>query len=252
MATINIIGRNGSTSHKVIHEQTGIPIYKNGNKKVDAIINYGVAGTALDKFFNTHNSARNIPMLNKFIGRSKFLAIGDAEKNNILVPETKLRLTSSDKLEDWIEKPLRSSGGRGIISARKREGIKGKYYQRLITKRYELRVHAFKWLPTNGWVVQKRIGPKDQITWNFHKGGKFITVHNPNAFSIFKEAISISKKILYIRKMAFGAVDFIISQDLRIYFIEINSAPGFSNLSTGIYVNAFNILKNINDIENVL
>lgn len=252
MAILNIIGKKNTTSYKVIHKQTGIPIYKDWNKKVDAIINYGVAGKALDSFFKIHKSAENILMLNKFIGRSKFLAIEDAKEKNVLVPETKIRLSSSHELENWIEKPLQSNRGRGIILARGRKGITGKYYQRLIPKRYELRIHAFKWIPTDNWVVQKRVGPADQITWNFHKGGRFITVHNPNSFGVFKRALAISKEILDIRKMAFGAVDFIVSQDLRVYFIEINSAPGFSNLSTGIYVDAFNALKNVKDIKDVL
>jgi len=77
-------------------------------------------------------------------------------------------------------------------------------------------------------------------------------VHSPNSFSVFEKALAVSKEILDIRKMSFGAVDFIVSQDLRVYFIEINSAPGFSNLSTEIYVDAFNALKKIKDIKNVL
>lgn len=243
MSIINIIGRTNSNSHRIISRRTGIPIYKKGNKKVDLIINYGVAGMALERFFNIHKAAKNIPMLNKFIGRSKFLAVNDAQEIGILVPNTKESLSKTDKLKDWIEKPLHSNKGIGIRSARGKNSITGKYYQKLIHKKYELRIHAFEWIPVDMWAVQKRIGPKDQLTWNFHRGGHFITVHNPNLFSIFKEALSISKKILKIRKMAFGAVDFIISQDLKIYFIEINSAPGFSNLSTEIYVAAFNSLK---------
>jgi len=252
MAILNIIGKKDTTSYKIIHKQTSIPIYKDWNKKIDAIINYGVAGPALTSFFKIHKVAENILMLNKFIGRSKFLAIKDAQETGILVPETKIRLSSSDKLENWIEKPLQSNRGKGIILAKIRKGIEGKYYQQLIPKRYELRVHAFKWLPVDSWVVQKRVGPADQITWNFHKGGRFITVHSPNSFSVFEKALAVSKEILDIRKMSFGAVDFIVSQDLRVYFIEINSAPGFSNLSTEIYVDAFNALKKIKDIKNVL
>lgn len=252
MAILNIIGKKDTTSYKTIHKQTGIPIYKDWNKKVDAIINYGVAGKALDSFFKIHKSAENILMLNKFIGRSKFLAIKDAQEAGILVPDTKIRLSSSDELEDWIEKPSQSNRGKGIFPAKIRKGIEGKYYQQLISKRYELRVHAFKWLPANTWVVQKRVGPKDQITWNFHKGGRFITVHDPDSFSVFRKALTVSEEILNIRKMSFGAVDFIVSQDLRVYFIEINSAPGFSNLSTGIYVDAFNALKKIKDIKDGL
>ena len=248
MNKVFIIGKDPSKIYKIIHKKTGIPIYKGENKKtVDIIINYGVTGKTLHTFFETYPSTNFVPMLNKFIGRSKFLAIKDAQKSGILVPDTKLKLSNKDKLNDWIEKKLHSNKGIGIKVARKKDKIIGKYYQKIITpKRYEIRVHAFNWLPKEEWAVQKRIGPTDQIAWNFHQGGHFITIHNPILFSIFKEAIDITEKILKIRKMSFGAVDFIVSQDLKVYFIEINSAPGFSNLSAPIYINAFNKLKTAN------
>lgn len=247
MNNIFIIGKDPSKIYKTIHKKTGIPIYKGGNKKrTDAIINYGVTGKTLYTFFETYPSTKSVPMFNKFIGRSKFLAIKDVQELGILVPDTKLKLSDKDKLNRWIEKKLHSNKGIGIKVARKKSKIIGKYYQKIIPKRYELRVHAFNWLPKKEWAVQKRVGPMDQIAWNFHQGGYFITVHNPILFSIFREAINIAEEILKVRKMSFGAVDFIISQDLKIYFIEINSAPGFSNLSAPIYINAFNKLKTTN------
>lgn len=244
-----IIGKNASTAYKTISKKTGIPILKRNCKKVNIIINYGVTGQALHTLLKTYPS---IPMINKHIGKSKFLAVKDAQENNILTPETKLSLSKTDKLDDWIEKLIHSYGGKGIKIAKKRKRILGKYYQKIVTDRlYELRVHAFKWLPMNEWVVQKRLGPANQIAWNFHQGGHFSTIYDAYSFSTFKKAITISERILDIRKMSFGAVDFIVSQDLKIYFIEINSAPGFSGLSAPIYTHAFNVLKNIKDLKNV-
>ena len=248
-----IIGKDNSIAYKTIHKETGIPIYKKGSKKVDAIINYGITGQMLRTFFRIHPLTKNIPMINKYIGRSKFLAIKDAQKANILVPESKFSLSNDDKLNEWIEKRIHSYKGKGIQIASKRKKIPEKYYQKIVTSRiYELRVHAFKWLPTDEWVVQKRLGPKNQIAWNFHQGGHFVSIYNAHLFSLFRKAIVLSKKILDIRKMSFGAIDFIVSQDLKIYFIEINSAPGFSNLSAPIYINAFNTLKKIKDIKNAI
>jgi D-alanine-D-alanine ligase-like ATP-grasp enzyme len=45
--------------------------------------------------------------------------------------------------------------------------------------------------------------------------------------------------------MSFGAVDFIIDKKDNIYFIEINSCPGFTTLSNGIYINAVNKLMKL-------
>lgn len=93
------------------------------------------------------------------------------------------------------------------------------------------------------WVVQKRFGPVDQIAWNFHKGGYFQTVENPQVHDVFKRSIDISEQILKIRKMSFGAVDFIIGKNYKIYFIEINSSPRFTTLSGYIYYNAMTELS---------
>ena len=47
--------------------------------------------------------------------------------------------------------------------------------------------------------------------------------------------------------MSFGAVDFIVDKGYNLYFIEINSAPGFTELSECIYVDAFNKLKGMSE-----
>ena len=44
--------------------------------------------------------------------------------------------------------------------------------------------------------------------------------------------------------MAFGAADFILSNSGKLYFIEINSAPGFTKLSESTYIKAFSTLAN--------
>jgi D-alanine-D-alanine ligase-like ATP-grasp enzyme len=46
--------------------------------------------------------------------------------------------------------------------------------------------------------------------------------------------------------MSFGAIDFIVDKNYELYFIEINSAPGFTELSKKIYVEAFDKLKSLN------
>jgi glutathione synthase/RimK-type ligase-like ATP-grasp enzyme len=188
-------------------------------------------------------------MLNKNAGRAKLSAIRDAEKDGIKVPESKLSLSPKDNPKLWIEKRQNSIGGLGIkLASKNRRRIHGKYFQRFVNDRkYEIRVHAFSW--TDNWSVQKRHGSQDEIAWNFRNGGTFSTVHNPNSGKVFIDAIEISKRILEIRHMSFGAVDFIVDNDLNVYFIEINSAPGFKELSAHIYIDAFNVLKGMSSKE---
>ena len=221
-------------------------MYKGNTKYMpDVLVNYGVAGAKLKKFYKNYPSALNIPTINKHIGMSKLKMINIVSKQDINVPESKLILSPKDKPIDFIEKRIKSIGGIGICKARGKRKVKGKYYQKYIQDRaYEIRVHAFEWM--KDLHVQKRYGKEDEIAWNFRNGGYFQTVHNPKSYKIHSEAIDVSRKILKLFKMGFGAVDFLVDSSLNLYFIEINSAPGFQELSEDIYVEAFTALKDIN------
>ncbi|RLI69221.1 hypothetical protein DRO91_07990 [Candidatus Heimdallarchaeota archaeon] len=238
------MGKKGTKACKAIAENTGITRYR-GNKrdpKTDLLVNYGLAGPKKDRFYQIYPSAKTIPTLNKNVGHSKFYAVKRAEKHGIRIPETRISLRKADAPKKWLEKRIHSIGGKGIRRARGRLRIKGKYYQKNVTSRvYELRIHAFAWM--DRWVVQKRLGQRDEIAWNFSNGGHFQTVHNPMSSKACSEAVEISERILKIFNMSFGAVDFIVDSKQRVYFIEINSAPGFSGLSDHIYFEAFNALK---------
>jgi hypothetical protein len=242
MACIKIINKKGSKACRTIREKTGIYMYKGKTKwKVDALINYGVCGNKLDKFYRSFPSARKIPTINKNIGISKYSVIKMAEKEGIVVPITKISLTNKDNPELFIEKKTKSIGGIGIRRARGRRQMTGRYYQEFIDDRdYELRVHAFEWM--KDFEIQKRLGPDKMIAWNYHNGGHFIIIRNPNYY-LFDRAKEISRQILLMLGMGFGAVDFVVDKSKNLYFIEINSAPGFQELSEPIYVEAFTKLK---------
>jgi hypothetical protein len=245
MANIRIVGKKGSRACKAIRDNTGIPgIFKKTPANMDAIINYGLAGQKLDRFFRLHPKAKSVPMLNKYVGRSKYLAVKDAQKAGILCPESRLELPARARTSLWIEKKVNSAQGKGIRRARGRNRIPGKYYQKMVKDRkFELRVHAFMWVPQDQWRLNKRHGPADQIAWNFHQGGHFSSVHYPNKYKVFLEAKEISSEVLRIRSMAFGAVDLIVDHDMNVYFIEVNASPGFEELNQQFYFDAFKSLK---------
>jgi hypothetical protein len=245
MENIRIAGRKGSKAVKMIVDETSIGRYLGNKHKTDAIINYGLAGDHLRAFYRRFPESKKLPMINANVGYSKLTAVRRAGSNKILVPESKPTLARNDNVKDFIEKRTNSIGGIGIRQAKGKGSISGKYYQQFISNRkFELRVHAFAW--TDNWPVQKRVGPADAIAWNFKQGGHFITVRNPGSYKTFIEAREISAKILDILNMSFGAVDFIVDTDHHVYFIEINSGPGFTNLSGQIYFDAFTKLKKLN------
>jgi hypothetical protein len=247
MARIHLVGKKGSKSCKAIRDEVKIPGYfKRPSVLPDILVNYGLAGDRLNSFYKRFPSANKIPMLNKSIGYSKLSVCNRADKQKIPVPESKLTLDDGDKTAEWIEKRTKSIGGIGIRKARGKWSMPGKYYQKFIDKRrYELRVHAFSWIPKTDWRVQKRLGDANEIAWNYKNGGHFVTVQSPKSSKTFVQAWDISNKILDMLGMSFGAVDFLVDTSYNLYFIEINSAPGFSELSKPIYVDAFTRLKQL-------
>ena len=241
MSNVYVVGKRGSKAKADISNLTNVKIFK-GQKDVDAIVNHGLPKQHLDLLLKKYPFLARAAIINKTIAGSKYNAVRRAEDNGVLIPNTKLSLAKSDIVDEWIEKRIHSSQGKGIIKATGTVQRDGKYYQKFIKDRkYELRVHAFSWIPKGEWTVQKRTGPEEQIAWNFHQGGHFKSIHNTTV-STFTNAINIAEKILKINNMSFGAVDLIVDKDLKIYFIEINSSPGFTNLSASTYIKAMNAL----------
>lgn len=241
---VRIIGRKGSKTCKIIVEEAGIGRYTGKKNRADFLVNFGLAGKKMEAFLKRFPSARRIPTINRHCGYSKLNVVNRAKNNNIMVPESRLTLPKEVKKGDWIEKRFSSIGGKGIRQARGKGKLQGKYYQKFVANRhYELRVHTFLWM--DDCRVQKRIGDPKEITWNYKTGGHFVTVHNPNSYNVFKEAMDVSRKVLEMLGMAFGAVDFIVTKDYDLYFLEVNSAPGVSGLSDQIYIEAFRKLKSL-------
>jgi len=239
MLHVRMIGKPGSEAYRTIREETGLRRLVDGIRPVDIIVNYGLSGDRLNGFLRSHRAARGVPIINKYAGISKYSAIQKADGAGLLVPESKLSLGRGDNRADWIEKRFNSSRGYGICAARGRERMGDKYYQKFIRNRvYELRIAAFLWVPTEEWGIFKRHGDKNKIAWNFHQGGHFSGVHDRSA-QVFRTAVNMSKTALETLHMGFGAVDFLVDEARKVYFIEVNSAPGFTEFSANTYIRAF-------------
>ena len=243
MSDIRIIGKPKS---KAVNRLIKLVPFQKYTKKCDIILNYGLAGIQFNNFLQQYPSARNKKFINKYCGCNKYVSIKEAENVNINVPKTFIKLAPKYNPNDFIVKKLHSYGGIGIHISKTRRNIKGCYYQEFLhNRKFELRVHAFTWIDKDKWTIQKRIGNKDVIAWNYRNGGKFQYIHYSNKYKVFCKSIEISEKILKIRKMSFGAIDFIVTNNMEVYFLEINSAPGFTKFSENIYVNAFSDLKKL-------
>lgn len=240
---IELISKKKSKAAQVLLNETRLRRYSPGRESVpDLIVNYGLAGKTKQRFFSRNSKLQKVPVINYICGYNKFSAVQLVEKEGLPVPRSKRKLNSKAVLNDWLLKRIHSYGGKDIKVANRRNAPVGFYFQEYIRNRsYELRVHAFTWVPMEDWVIQKRMGDPKEIAWNYYAGGHFATVRN-NRYKLFQKALSLSKDILSVLKMEFGAVDFLVDKNNNIYFIEINSQPGFSGLSDGIYINAMDRL----------
>lgn len=245
-----LIGKK-SRAKRIISAEAGIPCLtfrdnvlrdRKGKEinlgSADAIVSYGASSE--DK---ARLRVKKATIINSKGGLDKYSAVKKAGENGILIPQSKKSLSLLDKKGDWIEKRNFSSCGYGIRVASGKGKIDGKYYQEIIEKKYELRVHSFSWLPSEEWKVDKRTGDPNKIAWNFHQGGHFSSVKN-HSVGVFLQAKEIASAVLNVLDMDFGAVDFIVDPGMKIYFIEVNSSPGFTDFNKATYVDAFSKLKN--------
>lgn len=242
--SISIIGKKGSKAVSRIVNLTNVTRY---TSKCDIVLNYGLVGTRYAAFLKSHPSLATKLLFNKGIGKNKFDVLKDVEAAEIVdVPRSFKQLPKAAMVKDFLVKKYNSQGGIGIAMAKTRIPPTGKYYQQFIQNRkYELRVHGFLWASTKDWLVQKRLGPENTIAWNYHMGGRFQRVARPDDFSLFRQAIKVTEDVLKLRKMAFGAVDFIVTTDSKLLFLEINSAPGITEVSQKEYIKNFDALFDI-------
>lgn len=247
MSKISLLGKKGSEACKSIVKNTELSFFS--GEKVDALVNYGLHGGYYENLENKYKIIRKVPVINRLVGMSKFSVIKVAENKGIRVPNTTLEIPKDSSIAGWIEKRVHSSRGYGIKKATCRNKLVGKYYQKMVQNRiYELRVHSFLWIPTSKWTVFKRFGPEDQIAWNFHQGGHFQRIYDQDN-KVCRYAKDTSSRILSLLNMSFGATDFIVDDKYRVYFIEVNSCPGFTNLSERIYYDAMNGLTSFTPRE---
>lgn len=258
---ITIVTKNGTGSGRRLANKLGWHV---GTRGADLIVNYGKAGAEAAEFWGRYPIANTKPCINKeFIAnKRKQCELADkACRANLATDWVEVPLCSSyrnllDLNDVWIAKPFYGGYGRGIVPIEEYNNDGSKYFQkRIMNRRYELRVHAFMWQPIEEWRVHKKIHPdgNNQLTWNHHTGGKFITVNDHNR-GVFLRAKQAAQFISSDLNFQFTGMDFIVDDNMKLWFLEGNSCPGFTELSEGFYVQAFKDLKTLaeTDFEKVM
>lgn len=237
MIRIKVIGRAGSTYMKEIREQLGNLRIANCH----AAINWGLQGDKKQMYFQTYPAIQRLPILNDKQFGNKYACVEAVLAAGVPAPETS-RIPDLNTTDGWIAKPYYSLGGRDIFRLRDENGrdvavsATTHYAQKEITnRRYEMRVHCAAWIDPKDWVFQKRVHEdgENQLTWNHHTGGKFVTVNEPTD-PLHDRIRKSVQTIMRVLGYSFGAVDFIIQnpgergQPLKHFFIEFNLAPGWT------------------------
>lgn len=225
------------------------PFIKPKNRTLK-IINWGLSNIP---WLRPSNKVLNNPSA-VLATSNKLLSFKLFKDNNIpTVPWT----TSISEASSWLDNPdekvvcrtlLSASSGRGIVIAKtKEELVPAKLYTLYIRKKWEFRVHVF-----NGVVIatqQKRRLTSEQLeSRSIVDRCKYIrNLSNGYIFSSHLDDIEDLNSILeyyatnsiMVLGLDFGAVDLLLTSDLRVMVLEVNSAPGLSGSTLSKYVEAF-------------
>ena len=197
-------------------------------------------------------SITRLPILNHIQYGNKFDCIIQARENGVPAPASNRTVWQVPIDGSWIVKPYYSLGGRGIVPYTGQHTQNNVYFQeRIMNRRYEMRVHAFKWTDPNTWIFQKRVHPDgdEQLTWNHHTGGHFVTINEPTDPLHDRLRVDVAK-LMDIFGYQFGACDFIVTNagergaQLPHYFLEWNLSPGWTlDTTRDAYISAFQDLN---------
>lgn len=233
----------------------------------DVLVNYGLYGQKLSAWENAHPTREFGAILNSKLFGNKYDSLLTVDQAaGVPVPMSLPSITQRDATSaEWIAKPYFSFGGKNIFPiGRVSEVNWDTHYaqRRVLYRRYELRVHVFRWVPKSDWLVSKRLHPdgESQLTWNHHQGGSFRNIsRNEGNTGVFKRAKDYAEKAAKELGYDFCSVDFIVgnanpgSEQLPLYFIEVNTATGFTTDRTrDAYRSAFLKLSNFRSADDLL
>lgn len=248
---LKILCKRGSASSKLVSDGAKVPrtfrqTMANGPARATRLINWGLFGTALDKYYDKYPNANNLPTLNKNWPGNKFAVLNKVQVVGVPIPETR---DSVLEFDGWIYKPNRSAGGNGIYRLSNADGNpdwnRGYAQKEIPNRKYEVRVTAFNWMAPSDWGYWKKFArERENLTWNHQQGGYFEKVGRPMDFPLFERCAKHAARVLDTLGLQFGAVDFIVDSEWHELFLEINTQPGFTaDYGAEVYVTALSRLN---------
>lgn len=220
------VARDLNIQHAVYRRSRRKWIFRRG-QKIEHIINWGCSPALL-------NSININPTLNNDItpALSKYRAFELCAAADIPVPA--FSRNHIDMKGRYLARTDGLSGGRGIEVVQEGNIPTKNYdfYVRYVPKSFEVRLHIF-----GNRIIHEQfkfIPPGSNVLIRNHTNGATFSA-KPLEDHLHPDTASTCRAVA-VRAMTalglyFGAVDVIISQKGRVYFLEVNTAPGLSTES---------------------
>lgn len=207
----------------------------------NVIVNYGVV---------KHKLAPRIMVLNRNIRRgSKLTHLKLFERQGVQVPAY-----SKEYIEGYIQKPLFSFGGRGIVEGNDINFDNAEtYFQQKIRKVREFRVHVLTWADSQVPIIQEKTpGNPEDLCWNRHNNGKFETkfskllgINKLEDVDLQEKLSEIGRRCARALRYDFGGVDVLMNEGGELFVVEMNCRCGLRERSLGEYKQWFWKLGNM-------
>ena len=149
---------------------------------------------------------------------------------------------------EWIKKDkvvlartlTKASEGRGIVILNVNKDINAPLYTQYIKKKHEFRVHVVNGKPIKLQQKKLRKNLQHNIIRNTKNGYVFGHISEDLPVDIKERLSFLAVSAVKVLKLDFGAVDIIWNKHHnKLYVLEVNTAPGISELTAKTYADAF-------------
>lgn len=174
---------------------------------------------------------KGMRILNSNIDTDKLRILKKVREAGINTPKIYERFEDIEKFP-VVGRNRKHFGGKDFVLIKSpSEYIKRDYYLEYIPKIGEYRIHYClgHYYPCK---KVKKFPDANPIIRNHKNGWKFVSYNGK-----YKDVlIEFAKKVIEVVKYDFGAIDCIMDKNHKLYFLEINSAPGLDNKRLSWYL----------------
>ncbi len=277
---IAVIGGNGITLKKLML-QLGFARAESAINRHNTTGVFNASFTLTQMYERVPAWVQSLPMINKKLVANKLTALQNMAMSGMEEHVPEFRISAPAIYEEgWITKPYASQAGRGIRKFLPNTLLPtGCYLAKDVVKFREFRAHVGLWLDAPVFTIQEK-KPKEElwnatypdgehgyewpisnrpmrgflpITWNIESGFYFKRLTTPDnreekvdRYPLIGRVEDVAMRAVRALGYQYGAVDILMSDDRKLYVVEVNSHPAIKNeISKDIYNTALRPLKDL-------